>query len=303
MGFTLNGVPYWFVKNLQGDVEKIYDDNGNCVAQYKYDAWGNHEIVSSIDGIAKLNAIRYRSYYFDMQTGLYYLQTRYYDPQVCRFLNMDGISILNETKHMINGLNLYAYCGNNPAMHIDPDGRLFFLIAGALIGGGIAAATGGNFWQGALNGALVGVSLTLVGAGAVLCATGAGAPLGAALISIGAGGLIAGGANAIFGGSFAEGWAGGTFSSLFYELAPGGPMMGFLVASAASVLIQFASTGSINLAEVLIAGGFGLIAGFFPPGWRGAVMGVGLGIAEVLANLVARELGWAYTITPRIPGR
>ena len=98
-----------------GDIIKIVDSNGKSVGSYEYDAWGV-ATVNDLDGsgIAEINPIRYRGYYWDAETGLYYLNTRYYDPVVGRFIKMDEISILNRAKHHINGLNLFAYCLNNP---------------------------------------------------------------------------------------------------------------------------------------------------------------------------------------------
>lgn len=123
-GFTFDGKKYWYLKNLQNDVIAIYDDN-ECVAEYKYDAFGNCEIVTNKYMIAEINPIRYRSYYFDTQTGLYYILTRYYDPQNGRFISPDLISILDTTKDYINGLNLYAYCLNNWIMMVDETGMIF----------------------------------------------------------------------------------------------------------------------------------------------------------------------------------
>jgi RHS repeat-associated protein len=111
---------YYYVKNLQGDVVAIADANGNIVVNYAYDAWGN--ILSITDGsgndisnntwhIGNLNPIRYRSYYYDTETGFYYLQSRYYDPAIRRFINADGYINANGD---ILGFNMYAYCGNNP---------------------------------------------------------------------------------------------------------------------------------------------------------------------------------------------
>ena len=119
------------MKNLQGDVVAIADANGNIVVNYAYDAWGN--ILSITDGsgndisnntwhIGNLNPIRYRSYYYDTETGFYYLQTRYYDPAIRRFINADGYVNANGD---IIGFNMYAYCGNNPVIGYDPTGEWF----------------------------------------------------------------------------------------------------------------------------------------------------------------------------------
>ena len=125
-----------------GDVTHILDDEGDIVAEYVYDAWGNCEIIHSVGGMAELNAIRYRGYYYDVETGLYYLKSRYYDAKTGRFISMDAIGILNTAQNYINGLNLYAYANNNPVMNIDENG--FFwrriwqgitTVGGAIIGG------------------------------------------------------------------------------------------------------------------------------------------------------------------------
>ena len=123
-GFNYNGITYLYRKNVQGDVTHIYKQEEDkpliLVAQYVYDAWGNIDILQNTDGIATLNPFRYRSYYFDEETGLYYLQSRYYDPELGRFISADSIEYLDP--ETIGGLNLYAYCENNPVMGVDPEG-------------------------------------------------------------------------------------------------------------------------------------------------------------------------------------
>ena len=131
---------FYFAKNIQGDVTKIINAKGEIVAEYEYDAWGNHKIIASVDGIADLNPIRYRGYYFDVDTGLYHLKTRYYDPEVGRFINMDSLAVLDITKNYINGLNLYAYCLNNPISYVDHTGMLFTRRFWRGVGNVIAAA-------------------------------------------------------------------------------------------------------------------------------------------------------------------
>ena len=91
------------------------------MVKYTYDAWGNHTITDYTEfGLGSINPFRYRSYYYDTETGLYYLKSRYYDPQTGRFISMDDISYLDP--ETIGGANLYAYCSNNPVMRIDPCG-------------------------------------------------------------------------------------------------------------------------------------------------------------------------------------
>jgi len=124
-GMIANGKSYWYRKNVQGDVTHIFDEGGELVARYEYDAWGKHRVENyTCEEIGEMNPFRYRGYYYDVETGLYYLNTRYYDPEVGRFINMDRIDILDITRNMINGLNLYAYCGNNPVMFSDPTGMI-----------------------------------------------------------------------------------------------------------------------------------------------------------------------------------
>ena len=89
---------YYYVKNIQGDVIAITDPNGNIVANYEYNSWGklltitdaNGANITSAGHIALVNPLRYRSYFYDSETGFYYLTTRYYDPMICRFINCDG---------------------------------------------------------------------------------------------------------------------------------------------------------------------------------------------------------------------
>lgn len=114
-----DGNMYYYKKNIFGDIIGIYDSQRNIVARYQYDAWGNCRIVnedgvqvSLASGIAGLNPFRYRGYYLDSETGLYYLNARYYNPKRARFISPTNIDALNPTT--INGLNLYAYCCNNP---------------------------------------------------------------------------------------------------------------------------------------------------------------------------------------------
>ena len=114
----MNGQDYVFEKNLQGDIIRIYDENFSSVVKYTYDAWGK---ILSIDGtgastIGEYNSLRYRGYYYDSDTGLYYLNSRYYDPVMCRFVNADGYA---STGQGIKGHNMYVYCLYNPVAYYD----------------------------------------------------------------------------------------------------------------------------------------------------------------------------------------
>ncbi len=119
-GFVYNGKTYFYRKDAQGNVIAIKDSVGDSIVKYYYDAWGDY-VIDGNSTIGVLNPFRYRSYYYDTETGLYYLQTRYYDPYNCRFLNMDSIDYADPSS--IGGLNLYAYCNNDPVNNVDPTGR------------------------------------------------------------------------------------------------------------------------------------------------------------------------------------
>ncbi len=126
-GIKHNGVNYFVRKNVLGDITHIYDTTGTIQARYVYDAWGNHKVLNA-DGtedtnmlsIGNINPIRYRGYFYDVETKLYYLKARYYDPEVGRFISVDDTIYL--APDTLNGLNLYAYCGDNPIMRTDHNG-------------------------------------------------------------------------------------------------------------------------------------------------------------------------------------
>ena len=125
---------YYYLVNAQGDVAAILDSSGTMVASYNYDAWGSCTVYNSSDAaIGDLNPLRYRGYYYDAETGFYYLQSRYYDPAICRFINADGLF----TDGFI-GANLFAYCANNPVNTADPTGNFAITATVALITFGIA---------------------------------------------------------------------------------------------------------------------------------------------------------------------
>lgn len=121
LGFTFNDTQYFYITNQMNDVIGITDSNGTVVANYEYDEWGN-EILNDSSEIAEINPLRYRGYYQDTETGYYYLQSRYYNAEICRFINADIPQIAQKDKDDINGLNLFAYCGNNPINCVDYSG-------------------------------------------------------------------------------------------------------------------------------------------------------------------------------------
>lgn len=189
IGFSMNDNTYLYVKDMFKNVIAITNQAGVEMCQYHYDAYGNFIITPSIAGgeiLGNLNPIRYRSYYYDKETGLYYLKTRYYDPETCRFISMDDISYLDP--QTLNGLNLYCYCLNNPIMYRDENGTsgwsdfwsgveewfsdhwaelvigTAFVVAGALVTAA-TCGTGTSFWA-AFGGAILN-SLVQTSAGIV----------------------------------------------------------------------------------------------------------------------------------------
>jgi len=121
-GIIYNDVPYYFHKNLQGDIISIVDANGDFVARYSYDAWGVCSIADANTvenyNIATINPFRYRGYYYDAEIGMYYLQSRYYDPAVGRFINADEVEMMIASEEIIV-LNLFAYCENDVVNNTD----------------------------------------------------------------------------------------------------------------------------------------------------------------------------------------
>ena len=110
-----NLTTYYFVKNLQNDVIQIIDINSNVVVEYTYDAYGNVFISGTLSNtIGKLNPYRYRGYYYDEETNLFLVSSRYYSPELCRWISPDSIEYLDSES--VNGLNLYCYCLNDPVM-------------------------------------------------------------------------------------------------------------------------------------------------------------------------------------------
>ena len=148
------------------------------MVKYTYDAWGKCQttvVDSTATEIATLNPFRYRSYYFDTETGFYFLKTRYYDPEIGRFITIDDLSYLDPDS--INGLNLYAYCLNNPIKYSDPNGHFVItttMIIGMLIGAVVLGTVGGiTAYQSAVETGKTGIDLlnaTLLGVatGAIL---------------------------------------------------------------------------------------------------------------------------------------
>ena len=119
-----NGTQYRYITNLQGDIVEIRDANDSTVVAYTYDAWGKLLTTTGTKAntLGAHNPLRYRGYVYDTETGLYYLQSRYYNPTIGRFINADS-SISTGQGNL--GNNMFAYCLNNPANGCDPCGTCF----------------------------------------------------------------------------------------------------------------------------------------------------------------------------------
>ena len=135
-GIIYNDEPYYFQKNLQGDIIGIVDKNAQTVARYSYDAWGVCTVTQDTSecGIAAVNPFRYRGYFYDEEIGMYYLQSRYYDPGVGRFINSDTSDSLQEINNVLEN-NLFTYCQNNSTNETDYSGCLIgTIVKSVLIG-------------------------------------------------------------------------------------------------------------------------------------------------------------------------
>lgn len=143
VGFTNNGTDFYYAKNLQGDVVAIYkkvNNNGSvttsCVARYDYDPWGKCTVKTAsgqvdilLTSVGHINPFRFKGYYYDTETGFYYLQSRYYDPVIGRFINADTFA---DNGQGFIGSNMFAYCNNNPVNNSDPTGQFSLFGKGIL---------------------------------------------------------------------------------------------------------------------------------------------------------------------------
>jgi RHS repeat-associated protein len=121
LGVTSGENEYFYVKDIEGRILGLIDKTGNYVVKYKYDAWGvpQKTILVSCD-VAEFNPFLYKGYFYDEETGFYYLKSRYYDPTLRRFINADGMAKIDQNS--LTKINLYSYCGDSPIEGYDPDG-------------------------------------------------------------------------------------------------------------------------------------------------------------------------------------
>ncbi len=149
LGFVYNSKTYYYHKNMFGDIIGILDSNYNEIVSYEYDSWG--ALVNITDNsninLGTVNPFRYRSYYYDTETGLYYLNSRYYNPQIGRFINADEYV---STGQGFNGNNMFSYCLNNPINFLDKNGNLIWFAIGVAVFS-LAGGIGGIIGQRAYN--------------------------------------------------------------------------------------------------------------------------------------------------------
>ena len=124
VALSYNGKMFYYVKNLQGDIVKILDEDGISYASYVYDSWGNILEEKGEPILRRLNPLRYRGYVYDEDTAMYYLQSRYYDPTTGRFINADDTAFISSSGTAI-GDNIYTYCENNPVNNVDYTGQWY----------------------------------------------------------------------------------------------------------------------------------------------------------------------------------
>ena len=222
---TYGGSTYFYVTNLQGDVVGLANEYGTPIT-YEYDTWGrpiSSSAISSWDEqVMNLNPLRYRGYIYDNETGFYYLQSRYYDPVVGRFINADTI-VAGEGETPTES-NLFAYCLNNPVNLSDPSGHWAeWFETAAKVASGVALVV-------SITAMVVAVSAVSAGTAAPVAIFFAGAALGAVLAGINGG--IANEAN---GDSYYNGYVGGMTGSIIQSAAsrlPAGNFWGGAVGSA-----------------------------------------------------------------------
>ena len=176
LSMNYNGNEYFYVFDLLGNVIGLMNESGQLVVSYRYDAWGNQSVVGSngVENtsptfIGNINPYRYRGYRYDVETGYYYLQARYYDPEMGRFISIDDANYISDD--ISSGINLYAYTANNPIMMTDPNGNMAeWLKTGLTVGLVVlvvAAIAVASVATGGLAGAALGAVAISTGLGAV----------------------------------------------------------------------------------------------------------------------------------------
>ena len=298
---------FYYKKNLQGDIIGIIDTNGEEIVKYVYDAWGNHKAynaktndlldISSYESyintsnleqfIAIKNPFRYRSYYYDFETGLYYLNSRYYDPELGRFINADDTAILSEGKEFINGLNLYAYCNSNPVMHSDQTGAAWWnpfswdwkkigeVFLDILATAAVAVVVVGLIAASIATGGIVGVALGVVGTSIAFGAV-SGAVSAVASGTSYIGGLLSGAVNgASTGIALGLGILSGTGMIGILPAVLGAVSVGFLAGNLSYAIDSKANGKTFSWEESITNGGLQSLSNLFAFGTGYLIGGMG----------------------------
>ena len=267
-------------KDAQGNIIAILDSAGAVMVRYEYDAWGNHIVldgngqeITDPEHIGNVNPYRYRGYFYDVETGLYYLQTRYYDPSIGRFISQDSIEYA--APQSINGLNLYAYCNNNPVMNIDPTGHKWWefwkwnwkeiglAIAAAVV---VVAAVAVTVAASVVTGGVAGAALMAVATGMAFGAISGGISAGINGTSVAAGILGGGIKGAATGFALGVGiiTGAGALSLAVGAIAFGAALTVNFVAGMAEYAIDSSMNGkSLNWSDAFANGGLQLLSGAF----------------------------------------
>ena len=187
MAIRYKGADYYYVRNGLMTITGLVDANGASVVNYFYDSWGNMLNItgSMAASLGKDNPYRFKGYYYDEETGMYYLKSRYYQPEICRFISADNEDVLIDTHVDLANKNLYLYCDNNPILKADEEGQIADWLVSAALGAAvnvaasfiIAQAMGQDFgvkdvavaaMTGALGGFFGGMSGIVKGYGGIL---------------------------------------------------------------------------------------------------------------------------------------
>ena len=285
VGFAQGGNTYTYRKNLFGDIVAIYQ-GATKIAEYAYDAWGNCTIVSDTASIGASNPFRYRGYYWDNDLSLYYLMSRYYDPQTGRFINADSLEYLDP--ETIGGLNLYAYCGNNPIMYSDDTGHMpewlktaIVVAAGVAVVAAVAAITvlTGGTAAPVLVGAALGVASSGISSAVMQIADTGSIDISKLFIDMTVGGVLG-----AFGGS--------AISRLGMTIAGGAT--GF----ASSVAEDWVKGRAINIESALYSATIGALFGFNSgAGQQFATRGATSAIKGTLGKISSKTGSWKKGLT------
>ena len=197
VGYEYGGAKYWYITNLQGDILYVVNSAGTPIGSYTYSPYGDFTatVLSSSDSTAfSANHLTYRGYYYDAETGLYYVSSRYYDPETRRFVNADDVKVLTVEPGEMTEKNLYAYCNNNPVNFQDKEGEFALAAEGVWLTANILVNVGVSF----LAAQVVGQKFTLKDAAGIAVATIVSVVCKKALLGALAGAVIMGGSTFIF---------------------------------------------------------------------------------------------------------